>query len=141
MGISTYGQICFGVQPKDDSELPWDNEDDEFDLEYWWLRVRGCPEREEGQGWKEWFDQKEAWLSKHPCPVSAVNTCSCDYPVWVLAVPRTAKASCRGYPKEISHEDLTVTPEEVEALEAFCTAFNIDYDGEPRWLLSSYLAY
>lgn len=41
MGVSTDGQLSYGVVIKEDYELPWENTLHNGDIDDWWLDVRG----------------------------------------------------------------------------------------------------
>jgi len=43
MGVSTDGQICFGIALDDDeaTKFPWDTDEHDGDIEHWWLYEEG----------------------------------------------------------------------------------------------------
>ncbi len=147
MAPSTNGQLCFGILLEEETELPWD--DDKYDhcVTEWWRDTNGFPEYKEesfedgewrGEDFDEWLKRRRAFDATCPCPVELVNCCSDSYEMWIVAVPRTCKSACRGYPEEFDPAELTVTPEEAATLVAFCETHKIEYQGNPQWLLSSY---
>jgi hypothetical protein len=153
MSITTNGQICFGVMFEEDDELPWNNEENDYDLETWWIELI-CGYKppfeiydEEGNLLKNVsrYKEKEYWLhfrefkKLHPVPVEEINYCTCDDPMYILAVPRTCIYSNRGYPEKINPEDLIVSQEEKQALLDFCNKYCPSKEKyEPKWYLSSY---
>lgn len=151
MSVSTDGQICFGVLLEEGAELPWNDESYDGDIENWWLAINGFKssveiydEKGEYIGGKrpddatitKYFDEKHDFLKKHPV-LELVNYCSGDYPMYILAVPRTVLSASRGYPHEFNPSLLYVTDNERNSLVAFCKEHGLEV-GEPRWYLSSY---
>lgn len=159
MGVSTNGQICFGILFEDGYEFPWDGEPFEGDFDEWWLVQNGYKEipgvwDEKGnqigteEEVKSYFAHKRKFDKEHPPPVTLVDYCSCDYPMYILAVPSSERVNHRGYPRAFNPSDLQVSPKEVDALLKFCKDFGIKPeideddkdgdDGKPKWWLSSY---
>jgi hypothetical protein len=157
MSTSTDGQICFGVLIGDEDEvsLPWKDEEWDGDIEHWWIyKVLGFKHsfevfdekgdylpgfnkdsKEIDQYFKEKREFKKNCLQ---CPVEPVNCCSLDYPSWILAVPSTVITASRGEPQEFKPENLRVTIDEVSNLLKFCSDYEIEFEGDPHWYLSSY---
>ena len=57
MGVSTDGQICFGIMFDEGFEFPWNGGEDDQDLESWWM--------EEVCGYKppfELFTEEGQWI-------------------------------------------------------------------------------
>ena len=155
MGVSTDGQICYGIAFDEETEFPWG----EDEIEDWWIeKVHGFkPSRQlyddEGQYiggvrppddvMDAHFAELRAFREAHPLPVKLVNHCSYDYPMYILAVPGTHKMARRGFPEAIDPASLSVTQEQREALLAFCrehgigTLNGIEVLDEPKWWLSS----
>ena len=151
MGVSTNGQICFGVLCEEGQEFPWDEYDGE---EEWWLKIcafkpslqvydlhgNRLPGITEAQCDKYW-EEKRAFAEAHPLPVELVNYCSGDYPMYILAAKDTCQSASRGNAEEFAPAKLTVTPEQTEQLLDFCRK-HIEWEGgnppEPKWYLSSY---
>ena len=151
MGLSTDGQICFGVllpDPDDmDGEYPWGD-----DLEEWWRGETGyhppfelfTPEGDYIDG-KEpskdriraYFDARREWDAAHPLPVELVNACSCDYPLWIAAVPGTVRTAGRGRPVTFEPSGLVADPEKTAALVAFLAKYLPGEHEDPAWHLSS----
>lgn len=156
MGISTDGQLCYGVKFEEDYEFPWEDED----IDDWWLIESGwkwdgeepfTPEGEYAPGFgnndpriEEYFRSRHLWLRDHPCPIVEVNYQSGDYPAYILAAPSTVITARRGYPERIDPLVLRQGEDiegefniEVEALEKFLRKYDLFID-EPAWWLSSY---
>src|SRR5689334_5299643 len=123
MGQSTNGQICFGVSFPEDFEFPWD-ESHEGDIEEWWKSLRGFVPlfemwdakgnykdgKEPPKAQKDaYYEHKHKWEKENPVPVELVNTCSCDYPMYIIAVPGTEMTAYRGDPKEFDPSKLVVS--------------------------------
>ena len=152
MGISSDGQICYGISFDEDYEFPWNGEWDgeADDIDSWWLfevcKYKNPFELFDDDG--EWiggieatkeqrdayFAPRRAFKKAHPLPVELVWHCSYEYPMYILATPGSVLTASRGYPKAI--ESLEARPSEVAALMAFCKEYNLEGDG-PKWWLSS----
>lgn len=154
MGVSTNGQICYGIQFDEGTEFPWDNEKYEGDIDNWWLYgVVGFKHSFEIYGddgnyidGKEpsddvieaYYAEQRAVEEANPLPVELINYCSDKVPMYIIAVPSTIKRAFRGYPTWFDPSGLTVTDEEKAALIAFCETHGIVTLEEPMWWLSSY---
>ena len=152
MGVSTNGQICYGITFDAGYEFPWDLDDYQGDIEEWWLcKIHGYkpsfeiydakgnyingktpPEEEINR----YFAEKHEFAKTRPLPVELINYCSGDYPMYALAVPGTVVTALRGDPTEFEPAALMVDAEKLAALMRFCAAHGLE--GEPRWLLTSY---
>lgn len=154
MGVSTDGQLCYGILLEEEGEFPWDVDEHDNDFEEWWL-VGIC-------GFKhsfELFDEKGNWIEprqssdvedkyfkeqrdfekSHKCPYTLVNVCSGDYPIYMLALEDTLISASRGTPELIKFDELRgISQEEDSDLLSFCEKYNIPYEGESGWYLSSY---
>jgi hypothetical protein len=157
MGVSTNGQICFGILFEEGFEFPWDTEDEdpEGDLEEWWL-YKICGYRNPIELYNKeggylngvepskkdadlYYSSRRDYLQKHPVPVKLVNYCSGECPMYILAIRRTSIYNNRGYPKEFDPKELTVTKEESIELRVFCKKYiNFSAVYYPKWYLSSY---
>lgn len=153
MGVSTNGEISYGVAFDEGYEFPWDKDHD-GDIDDWWiygvhgfkhsfelfdsagnyLNGRKPPEDEISR----YFDEKREFAAAHPLPVELVNYCSGDYPMYVLAVPGVGIVARRGYPTEFAPEKLAVTENGRNAFLKFCADHGIELPKEPEWLLTSY---
>lgn len=153
MGTSTNGQICHGVAFEEDFEFPWDAEHD-GDIDSWWLYgVHGFKHSFEiydangnhlngkqpsAEDISRYFKESREFVDANPLPVTLVNYCSGDYPMYAIAVPRTVINAFRGDPTEFDPAALTVTDAERDALLSFCADHGIEVPSEPKWLLTSY---
>lgn len=154
MGISTDGQICYGVIFEEGYEFPWDCKEYEYDIEVWWLKtvIKFKPSIElyDENGnylngleptpaeFSKYYNERRVAFEKNQLPVKLVNYCSSEYPVYILAVPNTYFVANRGYPTNFEPELLQVAPHERQALTDFCEQFSLEYSGAPAWYLSSY---
>lgn len=153
MGVSTDGQICFGVVCEEGTEFPWDEKPWDGDIDEWW-RMEVCKYHPEVEIYDEsghyidgkepsqsviedYFSAQRAFDKEHPLPVELVNYCSEDCPMYILAVSPTVMNCRRGYPLSFKPESLTVATFDVAALLQFCETYGIEH-GEPGWWLSSY---
>lgn len=148
MGVSTNGQICFGIAFEEGFEFPWGEDGDE---ENWWREQQGykpsmklydergnhLPSVTQGDSDRVYAEQR-AFNTEHPLPVAIVNYCSGDCPMYILAVPSSVLTNLRGYAERFDPADLSVTDEEKAALLRFCADHGIEVPAEPAWLLTSY---
>ena len=152
MGVSTDGQLSFGVAFDEGHEFPWDDEKYDGEIEDWWKGVNGysCPVEDpftpEGQykpGFNRdspevdaFFKHSRDWFEENPIPVEVVNYCSGDCPMYLLAVKHIECS--RGYPQEIEPSFLEVSEEEQGRLQGFLDRFEIKDGIGPKWWLTSY---
>lgn len=153
MGVSTDGQICFGVAFDEGFGFPWEEEEYEGDEQKWWRDINGYKspfELYDKRGEyldkntskdriNEYYKHKHEWEEKNPFPISLVNCCSGEYPQYIIAVSSSCRSCSRGYPDEFDPKELVVTDAEVRDLINFLNKYEIEYEGEPKWYLSSYL--
>ena len=156
MSISVEGAICFGFVCGEgcgeETEFPWDEEFD-GDIDEWWRHVKGyqplykafTAEGNYAEGWhendprfKEYFDHRFKWVKDNPLPVALLNCGSSDCPMYVIAVPNLGFECEWGYPTIFEPSQLEVSDVQINALKAFLDEYDIDYEGEPQWLLISY---
>lgn len=147
MGVSTNGNICYGILFEEDTEFPWG----EREFESWWREVNGFesmydedgeykaghePTPEERTAYWEYEDKFDA---AHPLPFALVNAQSMSYPVYILALASTVLTARRGHPVEIGeHLRLTASVQGHHDLVAFCDKYDISYPALPTWYLSSF---
>ena len=152
MGVSTDGQICFGTAFEEGMEFPWDSDEYDEDIEGWWIcaihKYRPSFEIYDNKGEylegvkpsdekiNEYYRALRDFKNAHPLPVELVRHCSGDYPMYILAIPRTIKKASRGYPEEIKPSEMIVTQDEHDLLIEFCKTHDIEAEA-PRWWLSS----
>ena len=152
MGVSTNGEISFGIIFEEGYEFPWDKFDD--GLEEWWLyevhqlkhskqlfdeegnylNDRKCTDDE----YAVYKAEQEAVMKEHPLPVQLVNYCSGDYPAYILAIPDFGANCHRGDPTELDISILRPDADDVKDLIDFCKRFNLEYEEGPKLYLSSY---
>jgi len=160
MGVSTDGQICYGIPFEEGYEFPWDNEKWGGDIADWWI-YEICGYTDPFKLWNDdgeyeggekppesevekWYSAKRTFLKNHPIPVEMVNYCSYDYEMYIIAVPSSFLSNSRGYPKQFLPLALTVKENEREGLINFCEKHckpENDSGGspeiEPSWYLTS----
>lgn len=161
MGVSTDGQLCFGVKFEEGFKFPWDAKPFAGDIEAWWMALRGYKpifemydERGEYKDGKEpskaqqaaYYDHKAKFKDVNPLPVVLVNYCSYDCPMYIIAITSSSKQNSRGFPEIIDPTKLIVTDEEIRGLKDFIVTHvdlaaakedNEEFDPEPKWYLSS----
>lgn len=154
MGVSTNGQICFGILFDEGYEFPWDAGEFDGDIDEWWLKECGfnvserddfydacgnpIPGTEEKK--EDYYARRHAFEKDHPVPASLVNYCSLDAPMYILAVPSSDLIAYRGYPKEFDPQKL-INLVGIQALmdfQEFIKKYLGDGAGEPKFYLSSY---
>jgi hypothetical protein len=153
MGVTTDGQISYGVAFEEEFEFPW-SEEREGDIYAWWiydvLEFKHSTEiyADTKSGYvgdvkpaedviTAYHKERREFSNAHPLPVEVVNYCAGEYPMHILAVPRTVKTANRGEPTKFDPEELTVTDAERDALLKFCADHGITHE-EPAWMLTSY---
>jgi hypothetical protein len=154
MGVSTNGQICYGILFDEGFEFPWDDDKYEGDFSDWWVH-EACgyknpfeiydengnflggeePARERIV---EYYKAKREFQEKHSCPIEIVNYCSGEYPMYILALRKSCLSCSRGYPDGFEPTSLVASDEDKERLLEFCREHGIEHDDEPGWWLSSY---
>src|SRR5690242_14196191 len=117
MSVSTNGQICYGVVFPDGYEFPWG----ESNIDDWWLEECGYKpsiniyadtetgyvdnKKPDQKIIDQYYDEKVNFLKDHLIPVAVVNYCSGDYPMYLLAIPRTFKQNFRGEAAKIDPKE------------------------------------
>ena len=107
MGASIIGQICFGVLFDEGYPFPWDEEEYDFDIGTWWLKLNNFKppfpyDADASRETKErYFEYKRDFEKQHPLPVDLIASGSCDYPVYILAIPRTIKTGLEWVSRKI----------------------------------------
>lgn len=154
MSVTTNGQICFGIPFGERDDFPWQDDEWEGDIDEWWMRsVCGWKPSKElyapdgdyidgrvpsDQEIDDHYREQREFAKRNPLPVQMVNTCSGDYPMWIIAVADVGISASRGYPAMFDPAGLSVTDDQVEALAGFCKRFGLVGEGDPGWYLSSY---
>lgn len=153
MGVSTDGQINYGIPFEEGFEFPW-SEDGDGDIEAWWRTANGYENPmfnpfDESGNYKpgvsrddprigEYFAHQREWMKANPIPVEDVNYCSGDYPMILLAVPGLGLSCSRGDPEAFDPASLVATTEQRQSLLDFCKRWGIEVPSEPAWYLTSY---
>ena len=115
MGISTDGQLCFGIMvPEDSWETAWFT--DEYDCDYWMFMQKEDPD--------EFFE--------------VVNYCSCDEPLYIIAIADSCSTAHRGYPMEMDSLPEISAADHNRLIDFFQKHFPDAGDIIPKWYLSSY---
>jgi hypothetical protein len=156
LGVSTDGQICFGIKLEEGVELPWDQDEWENDIETWWRdgvcgykppfeMFDAAGEWIGGKEWpmekrKEYYSHRDQFeLSMPKLPIELVNYCSANCGMYIIAVPGTVNSCSRGYPQAFGPGDLEATEDQRLLLLEFCRKYEIEIgDEQPKWWLSSY---
>jgi hypothetical protein len=157
MGVTTNGELSFGIKLDEETPLPWFPEHEEFDgIEEWWRCENGYkpknPIWDAKSGYiagvtqvdiDAWYDDLRTWDKENPLPIELVDYQHCDCSAYILACPGTVYTANRGYPVTIEPLKLMV----VDAVKAAnFHAFVGKYFPEhlspgPKWYLSSYSDY
>lgn len=131
MGVSSDGEISYGIVFEEGYEFPWDADYD-GDPEEWWIsKVLQLIYKD--------YAEMHAILKDNPLPFQLVNYCSGEYPMYILAVPGTLKSAYRGSPKSFTLDELQVDEEASKKLIAFCEEYGLEGESEIGWTLSSYM--
>ena len=156
MGVSTDGQLSFGIMFDEGFQFPWTDPDDEEGdggLAAWWRRVNNMPEpafypyTEDGKYKQgvlvndpridEYFLHRSDWLKANPIPIDLVEHCSISHQMYIISVPGLRFTASRGFPLEIAPEQLQVTCAQRQLPIIFCEKWGIDMPDQPKWWLSS----
>ena len=155
MGVSTDGQLCFGILFEEGYSFPWYDDEYEGDLEKkYWRSLKGfvnpveCP-YDENHNYKPgisgfndprvdaYLDAAINWDKNNPIPITLVNYCSGDVPMYIIATKNISAS--RGYPGVIDPNFLNIDyEEEKKKIFDFLSACGIETTEEPKWYLSSY---
>jgi len=158
MGVSTNGEISFGILFEEGFEFPWD--EDEYDdgiYDWWKFEVLGYkrpfelydeageyidgikPPKEKRE---EYYAHERQFEKDNPkCPITLVNYCSGGCPMYILAVSNLSVSCSRGYPTGFFPSELAeliASGEHTIMLLEFCKRYGIETDAKPGWWLSSY---
>lgn len=131
MGVSSDGEISYGIVFEEGYEFPWDVDHD-GDPEEWWIsKVLQLIYKD--------YAEMHAILKDNPLPFQLVNYCSGEYPMYILAVPGTLKSAYRGSPKSFTLDELQVDEEASKKLIAFCEEYGLEGESAIGWKLTSYM--
>lgn len=148
------GQLCYGILFEENYEFPWDSREWDGDIDNWWLykvhRYTNPFELFDEEGnWINGVEPAEEIIDQYygerrkfrenrpPLPVELVNCRSCDYPIYILAIPDSVRIAHRGYPRKVIPVDFSSLIGGHDLLIRFCHVHNIKVKDEPRWWLSS----
>ena len=139
MGQSTDAILVFGIdfgeEPEHEFFAMLRDEDEDGDIieafDTFVNRELGIP----GQGDDDYPGYKAAEEMRGKYPVTLVRHCSCDYPMYILAIPGTHVSASRGYPQTIDPDDMDIPRKKMDAFLNWCEKHGIDDDG--AWLLCS----
>ena len=157
MGTNTDGLLFYGWCFPEGHEFPWSGMESVAysGEETWWRKVNGYEppfrmyddhgddvlgHEPSSAELRIYYDHQNAWDDVHPMPVSVVNYCYCDAPMWALIIPSSLIRAWRGDPKKLDLSALTVmvTDEDVVRVREFCAQYGIELPGDPAWYLASY---
>lgn len=125
MSVSSDGVLYFGFPIGEDDQMPdFMGETEYFDD---WLDAKAGLEDAS-------YEVRDA--NREACPADLMIYCSCDYPMYFLAVRGCALRANRGDAKEVMSEFLAVPSEKIAAFKGWCEANEIPYQ-EPKWFLCS----
>lgn len=140
MGVSTNGIVCYGVPIDENTELPWNDEEKDYeDYEEWFYDYLG---------WNKTYDDfpnsREYWKAKIAfTSLSIFSHCSCDCMMYILGIKSSERVASRGYPETLpANLDSLITEEAKQELLNFIERLNDDFPEllektEPSWLLVS----
>jgi len=159
MGVSSDGQICYGIAFEEDYEFPWLDEkwSDDKEEDWWITDICGykppfeiCNEHGEyfdgirptQEKINQYFKHYQAFKEENPMHVEIVKHCSDNYTMYIIAVPGTFQWNSRGDVEEIKMR--VIKPDEEKNVIDFCEKYckpNDEYYKFPemklRWLLTS----
>lgn len=151
MGCDISGQINFGIAFGEGFEFPWD--DEKYDgIESWWMDIHGyvplykpfTPEGNYAEGWThhdprfgEYFTHQGEWMEKNPIPVEVDSFGTGDYSLYMIILPKVGLGTSWDATK-FDPKQLVVSGEQVKVITDFLDKYEIEYEDEPAWLLSSY---
>ena len=163
MGVSTDAMLCRGIEIPEGYVFPWNKEDEDGNCdkgcEDWWLygickykpsfeiyddtgnRLAGFTESDMNKYYEEMF----AFKTANPMPFEVVYHCSAEYPMYIIAIPKTTITSSRGDVTELDMEFFykNSSKDVDDAFVELCKKyFPSDEDYEinykPGWLMVSY---
>lgn len=137
MGSSPYGRLSFGIAFDEDFEFPWsDRQKYDNDITKWWLDVSGYVQSPELYNFESIYDAERKWLELHPLPVELVRRGSYDYPCYIVATRSTGVEWTDTL--VLTSEMFKSDEADTKILTEFLNKYNIEYEGKPNWLLSSF---
>lgn len=145
MGVSTDAILAYGIDLGADEDIsdgplaPLFSEDEGFTLDSLIAEAAGLgpePDYEtERDAWHAWLDAMRK--AEKAYPLEAVQHCSGEYPMRLIALRSSVMDAKRGAP--VAVPDLLPGPSEdqLAAMRAFCERFGL-VDKTPGWFLFSY---
>ena len=157
MGISSDGQICYGIEFEDEYEFPWEDEEWNQDIEKWWcFGICGYKPLfkiydENGEHIdknispkkiNEYYEQYNNFKKINPMNVDIIQHCTYENSIYIIAVPNTYQYNSRGYAKEIKLREISEKEENhvINFCEKYCktiSSFDVFPKMELKWLLTS----
>ena len=128
MGLSTDAILFYGFEVEEGYEFPWDDPEGCDEIEDWWMKLHGDATEEEKYGFQ--------YVKRNPLPIEVIYHCSCEYPMYGLAIPKTSMTASRGYPISFNELPYPSTEQMVELLE-FCDKCGIEKPEKLSWVLCS----
>jgi hypothetical protein len=157
MSVSTDAILFYGWCIEEGTELPWDDEKYDGDIDEWWRAVNGYvppfePFDDDGGGYAEgfseddprvdeYFEHRRAWDEDHPLPFELVCHCSNECTMYGIAVLGTNVTASRGYPKRVRRSHVSLTKRILRELDktiVACVKHGVELKGPPKWWLCSY---
>jgi len=156
MSTTTDAQICYGILFDDGFTFPWDDEKYESDIEDWWEDLHNFKpsidlyktfgQKPPKEAVALVVKERSDFYKQFPLPVTLVNYCYIDTPMFILAIPSSCITANRGYPEKIYPASLSVSENEIESLLHFCNKYcpqidnpnNVYLESDASWFLSSY---
>lgn len=117
MGLSTDAILFYGFSLEEDEQYEYEGEFDERDHDCYLGRL--CDEM-----WNKPI---------HGCVLG--THCSCEYPIYYVAIQGTQTVAWRGYPKELG-QSLVAEVGWKAKIKKFCKETGIKYR-KPQWILVS----
>ena len=154
MGISSDGQLNYGICFDEEFGFPWNINDDEDDIELWWENVLGFKHTlpspfDENGNWKkgvedrkafyEWNGERDDFMKANPIPIEMHMHCSYDYPMYIMTLPKTGFYNSRGDATEIKLHELNNFHSEIAiaTIKEFCKKYEIESEFKFSWWLTS----
>jgi len=158
MGVSTDAYLYFGFDFSDreqNLECEWIDENNDIDEKMrqvckviddsgmWtkegdYAHPEGSSEREKAKKkLKNYYERKHKAIAKltHDNLIGVDMHCHSEYPIWFVHI--NFHRAHRGYPTEITMQNMEVSKEDIQKLKEFCKKMKIPWQ-KPKWCLASY---
>lgn len=154
MGVSTDGQLCYGICFEEGFQFPWDEL--EMDFEDWWYEIicgykkpfelydengeynKSIPKDQLEKKKDEYHKHRYSFHKENKPPVVLLNYCTYDVPMYIMTLEDKSYSNSRGYPIEIDPANLIVSEKQKNILVDFCKKYIPSEVEEPKWYLSSF---